>query len=121
MPTNYITLPRSQLYELVWSKPVTELAKEFGISDVALASEPRSGPVTVAAFVAELSFHVTRPLRGSPACTSSAALHRSTVATATTFALRLAPDAPADERDSSRIQIEAPRCRNLNIPLPPRG
>ena len=37
MRQNYITLPRSKLYELVWSKPVVELAKEFGISDVALA------------------------------------------------------------------------------------
>ena len=36
--TNFITLPRSQLYDLVWTKPVTELAKRFGISDVALAS-----------------------------------------------------------------------------------
>ena len=42
MPRNYITLPRSALYELVWTKPVTELAKEFGISDVALAKRCRS-------------------------------------------------------------------------------
>ena len=42
MPTNYITLPRSKLYDLVWSKPVTELAKEFGISDVALAKRCRA-------------------------------------------------------------------------------
>jgi hypothetical protein len=42
MPTNFITLPRSQLYELVWSRPVTELAKEFGISDVALAKRCRA-------------------------------------------------------------------------------
>lgn len=40
--TNVITLPRSQLYELVWSKPVTELAKEFGMSDVALAKRCRA-------------------------------------------------------------------------------
>lgn len=32
-----ITLSRSKLYELVWSRPVTELAVEFGISDVAPA------------------------------------------------------------------------------------
>lgn len=37
MRPNYITLARSKLYELVWSKPVSELSKEFGISDVALA------------------------------------------------------------------------------------
>lgn len=42
MPTNFITLPRSQIYELVWTKPVTELAKEFGISDVALAKRCRN-------------------------------------------------------------------------------
>jgi hypothetical protein len=42
MPTNYITLPRSQLYELVWSKPVRDVAKEFGISDVALAKRCRA-------------------------------------------------------------------------------
>ena len=37
MSANYITLTRQSLYELVWSKPMTTLAKEFGISDVALA------------------------------------------------------------------------------------
>ena len=37
MRPNYITLSRTKLYELVWSRPVSELAKEFGISDVALA------------------------------------------------------------------------------------
>jgi hypothetical protein len=31
------TLTREQLYEMVWSKPTTHLAKELGISDVALA------------------------------------------------------------------------------------
>ena len=32
-----VTLSRSELYNLVWSKPMCALAKEFGISDVALA------------------------------------------------------------------------------------
>src|SRR5205085_184046 len=32
-----IHLAREQLYELVWRKPVSTLAREFGISDVALA------------------------------------------------------------------------------------
>jgi hypothetical protein len=32
-----LTLTRDDLYELVWSKPMSELAKDFGISDVALA------------------------------------------------------------------------------------
>ena len=29
-------MKRTQLYELVWSKPMTHLAKEFGLSDVGL-------------------------------------------------------------------------------------
>src|SRR5882757_5738568 len=32
-----ITLSREDLYELAWSKPILELAKDFGISDVGLA------------------------------------------------------------------------------------
>ena len=42
MSQNYITLSRSKLYELVWTTPVTELAKRFGISDVALAKRCRA-------------------------------------------------------------------------------
>jgi hypothetical protein len=47
MPHNLITLPRSQLYELVWSKPVRDLAAEFGISDVALAKRCRALKIPV--------------------------------------------------------------------------
>ena len=36
MPTNYLTLTRQSLYDLVWSEPMMELAKDFGISDVGL-------------------------------------------------------------------------------------
>ncbi len=36
MTTSAQTLTRHSLYELVWSKPMTELAKQFGISDVGL-------------------------------------------------------------------------------------
>src|SRR5690349_445279 len=36
-----LTLSRDDLYELVWSKPMRELAKDFGISDVALAKRCR--------------------------------------------------------------------------------
>ncbi len=36
-----LRLSREDLYELAWSKPVTELAKDFGISDVALAKRCR--------------------------------------------------------------------------------
>ena len=32
-----LTLSREDLYELAWSKPISTLAKDFGISDVALA------------------------------------------------------------------------------------
>jgi hypothetical protein len=35
------TLSREDLYELVWSKPIRELAKDFRISDVALAKRCR--------------------------------------------------------------------------------
>lgn len=31
------TLTREELYELVWSKPATAIASNFGISDVAVA------------------------------------------------------------------------------------
>jgi len=37
MPINYLTMSRQALYDLVWSKPMTEVAADFGISDVALA------------------------------------------------------------------------------------
>jgi hypothetical protein len=36
MEDNIIKLTREELYERVWSAPTTKLAKEFGISDVAL-------------------------------------------------------------------------------------
>ncbi len=28
------TLTRKELYELIWSKPMTTVAKDFGVSDV---------------------------------------------------------------------------------------
>jgi hypothetical protein len=36
-----LTVSREDLYELAWSKPMRELAKDFGISDVALAKRCR--------------------------------------------------------------------------------
>jgi hypothetical protein len=39
--TTPLTLSREDLYELAWSKPTSELAKDFGISDVALAKRCR--------------------------------------------------------------------------------
>jgi len=36
-----LTLSREDLYELAWSKPILELSKDFGISDVALAKRCR--------------------------------------------------------------------------------
>ena len=47
MATDYLTLTREQLYALVWSKPVSELAKDFGISDVAVAKRLRKLRVPV--------------------------------------------------------------------------
>ena len=32
-----VELKRAELYELVWSTPMTKLASRFGVSDVALA------------------------------------------------------------------------------------
>ncbi len=44
---NPLTLSREGLYELVWSKPMTELAQDFGLSDVALAKRCRKLGVPV--------------------------------------------------------------------------
>lgn len=41
MTDDSLTLSRRDLYELAWSKPMSELAKDFGISDVALAKRCR--------------------------------------------------------------------------------
>lgn len=40
-PGDLLTVSRQDLYELVWSKPMIELAKDFGLSDVALAKRCR--------------------------------------------------------------------------------
>jgi hypothetical protein len=42
-----LTLSREDLYELVWSKPMAELAKDVGLSDVALAKRCRKLGVPV--------------------------------------------------------------------------
>ena len=42
MPQNPLTLTRQSLYDLVWSKAMSTLAKDFGISDVALAKRCRA-------------------------------------------------------------------------------
>jgi hypothetical protein len=42
-----LTLSRQALYELVWSKPLMELAQDFGLSDVALAKRCRKLGVPV--------------------------------------------------------------------------
>ena len=42
-----LTMSREALYELAWSKPMRELAKDFGISDVALAKRCRRLATTV--------------------------------------------------------------------------
>ena len=36
-PPTHLSLSREQLYELVWSKPMQHLAKEYGVSDRAIA------------------------------------------------------------------------------------
>ena len=47
MPSNYMTLSRQALYDLAWSTPMSTLAKDFGISDVALAKRCRAVDVPV--------------------------------------------------------------------------
>ena len=47
MSDDQLTLTRKELYELAWSKPMTELARDFGISDVALAKRCRNLRVPV--------------------------------------------------------------------------
>jgi hypothetical protein len=47
MTLNYLTISRRDLYDLVWSKPMVELAKGFGVSDVALAKRCRAVSVPV--------------------------------------------------------------------------
>lgn len=44
---NPLTLSRSELYELVWSKPVTEVGRSIGLSDVAVAKRCREVQVPV--------------------------------------------------------------------------
>ena len=44
---NPLTLTRQQLYDLVWSKPVRDVAKDFGMSDVALAKRCRAVRVPI--------------------------------------------------------------------------
>ena len=45
--TNEIVLKRSQLYDLVWSKPMLQLAEELGISDRGLAKKCKRHKVPV--------------------------------------------------------------------------
>jgi len=47
MSKNPLTLTRQTLYELVWSKPMSDLAKEFNMSDVGLAKRCRAVDVPI--------------------------------------------------------------------------
>ncbi|MGE3703273.1 MAG: hypothetical protein AB7G08_31710 [Hyphomicrobiaceae bacterium] len=47
MQSDKKTLTREELYELAWTKPVTQLAKEFGLSDVGLAKRFRKLQIPV--------------------------------------------------------------------------
>jgi hypothetical protein len=44
---NPLTLTRTELYDLVWSKPMTAVAKELGLSDVAVGKRCRAVQVPV--------------------------------------------------------------------------
>jgi len=37
-PATHLSLSREQLYELVWSKPMQHIAKDFDVSDRAMAN-----------------------------------------------------------------------------------
>jgi len=51
-----VTLSREDLYELAWSKPMSELARDFGTSDVALAKRCRRlGIPVLSSLVRDLS------------------------------------------------------------------
>jgi hypothetical protein len=47
MSTNPLTLTRQTLYDLVWSKPMSTLAQDFGITDVGLAKRCRAVDVPI--------------------------------------------------------------------------
>ena len=47
MTQNPLTLTRQTLYDLVWSKPTTDVAKQFGISDVGLAKRCRAVDIPI--------------------------------------------------------------------------
>jgi hypothetical protein len=47
MAANYLTLSRQDLYDLVWSKPMVEVAKSVGISAVALGKRCRAVDIPV--------------------------------------------------------------------------
>lgn len=45
--SNYLVLSRQSLYDMVWTRPMTQLAQDFGISDVALAKRCKAVDVPV--------------------------------------------------------------------------
>ena len=47
MTQNYLTLTRQSLYDMVWTRPLTQVAQDFGICDVALAKRCRAVDVPV--------------------------------------------------------------------------
>ena len=47
MAANHLTLSRIALYDMVWSRPMVEVAKDFNISDVALAKRCKAVDVPV--------------------------------------------------------------------------
>lgn len=65
MPSKRTVLSRRELYELVWSKPMSKLAQEYGLSDRGLAKlcSRHRVPVPPRGYWAKLSagVHVTKP------------------------------------------------------------
>jgi len=80
MPTNYITLTRQKLYEMVWSEPMISLAKSFGISDVALAKRCRAVNVPIPSATGRV-----RPRPESPAAAICANMSRCLIVVSQPF------------------------------------
>ena len=62
------SLSRDELYEAVWAKPRTELAKDFGVSDVAIAKQCKRAriPMPAAGYWAKLQHGKAAPRTALP-------------------------------------------------------
>ena len=126
------TMTREQLYELVWSTPMTHLAKRFGLSDVGLAKicDRHQIPKPPAGHWAKRAFGKAEPQPILPPCSDSALTtikitpvgqdHPSKPSTAPQavtyefFDLELGKLAEGESRPESQITVS----RSLHSPHP---